>query len=87
MCSSRKAFAFARCANRHSAVHRRRNFGVSQARFRRFELRLCVHRLRLRRRDGALGGVRLVRARLRGDQISALRIYFPMSLLIEQLTN
>jgi len=24
---------------------------------------------------------------LRGDQISALRIYFPMSLLIEQLTN
>ena len=24
---------------------------------------------------------------LRGDQISALRIYFPMSLLIEQLTS
>ena len=24
---------------------------------------------------------------LRGDQISALRIYFPMSLLLEQLTN
>jgi hypothetical protein len=24
---------------------------------------------------------------LRGDQISAVRIYFPMSLLIEQLTN
>jgi predicted ester cyclase len=24
---------------------------------------------------------------LRGDQISALRIYFPMSLLMEQLTN
>ena len=24
---------------------------------------------------------------LRGEQISALRIYFPMSLLIEQLTN
>jgi predicted ester cyclase len=24
---------------------------------------------------------------LRGDQISALRTYFPMSLLIEQLTN
>jgi hypothetical protein len=34
----------------------------------------------------ALGGYSVVYD-LRGDQISALRIYFPMSLLIEQITT